>query len=252
MAATAHREIRVDRTLCMGSGQCSWYAPNTFDQDDETIAIVIDPRATRPRRSRPPSSPARLGRSRSSPTPTTLGIKLKKSKRNGGGWLPPRSYHSAQPQSTERSRSPAVLAPSASQRPHPRQDRPDPVTVPGASRPSLFIPDCLFIAGDHVSARNVPIWATVCYEKTRSYEQLAAATEARPLREDQRPLRQVRLDPAEPDHRPERTIRVHGRPAATRPHPQAARGDRGRRRPPAVSPARPRARGGPRGSRGVN
>jgi ferredoxin len=42
MAAT-HREIRVDRTLCMGSGQCAWYAPNTFDQDDETIAIVTDP-----------------------------------------------------------------------------------------------------------------------------------------------------------------------------------------------------------------
>ena len=43
MAATAHREIRVDRSLCMGSGQCSWYAPNTFDPDDETIAMVIDP-----------------------------------------------------------------------------------------------------------------------------------------------------------------------------------------------------------------
>ena len=28
----------------MGSAQCSWYAPNTFDQDDETIAVVIDPR----------------------------------------------------------------------------------------------------------------------------------------------------------------------------------------------------------------
>ena len=42
MAATAHREIRVDRSLCMGSGQCCWYAPNTFDQDDETIAIVVD------------------------------------------------------------------------------------------------------------------------------------------------------------------------------------------------------------------
>jgi ferredoxin len=42
MAETAHREIRVDRTLCMGSGQCCWYAPNTFDQDDETIAIVTD------------------------------------------------------------------------------------------------------------------------------------------------------------------------------------------------------------------
>ena len=44
MAETAHREIRVDRSLCMGSGQCSFYAPNTFDQDDETIAIVTDPR----------------------------------------------------------------------------------------------------------------------------------------------------------------------------------------------------------------
>jgi ferredoxin len=43
MAATTQREIRVDRTLCMGSGQCCWYAPNTFDQDDETIAIVTDP-----------------------------------------------------------------------------------------------------------------------------------------------------------------------------------------------------------------
>jgi ferredoxin len=43
MATTAHREIRIDRSLCMGSGQCSWYAPNTFDQDDETIAIVTDP-----------------------------------------------------------------------------------------------------------------------------------------------------------------------------------------------------------------
>ena len=43
MAETAHREIRVDRSVCMGSGQCSWYAPNTFDQDDETIAIVVDP-----------------------------------------------------------------------------------------------------------------------------------------------------------------------------------------------------------------
>jgi ferredoxin len=43
MAATTHREIRVDRTLCMGSGQCCWYAPNTFGQDDETIAIVTDP-----------------------------------------------------------------------------------------------------------------------------------------------------------------------------------------------------------------
>ena len=40
---TGGREIRIDRSRCMGSGQCCWYAPNTFDQDDETIAIVIDP-----------------------------------------------------------------------------------------------------------------------------------------------------------------------------------------------------------------
>ena len=36
------REIRVDRDRCMGSAQCIWYAPNTFDQDDDTVAVVID------------------------------------------------------------------------------------------------------------------------------------------------------------------------------------------------------------------
>lgn len=45
---TAHREIRIDRSLCMGSGQCCWYAPNTFDQDDQTIAIVTDPAGDTP------------------------------------------------------------------------------------------------------------------------------------------------------------------------------------------------------------
>ncbi|HEY3879547.1 MAG TPA: ferredoxin [Trebonia sp.] len=43
MAANTPGAIRVDRDICMGSGQCCFYAPNTFDQDDETIAIVIDP-----------------------------------------------------------------------------------------------------------------------------------------------------------------------------------------------------------------
>ena len=42
MESTVHREIRIDRSLCMGSGQCLWYAPNTFDQDDNTVAVVID------------------------------------------------------------------------------------------------------------------------------------------------------------------------------------------------------------------
>jgi ferredoxin len=26
----------------MGSSQCVGYAPNTFDQDDDTVAVVID------------------------------------------------------------------------------------------------------------------------------------------------------------------------------------------------------------------
>jgi ferredoxin len=36
------REIRIDRDLCMGSSRCVGYAPNTFDQDDDTIAIVVN------------------------------------------------------------------------------------------------------------------------------------------------------------------------------------------------------------------
>ncbi|MET9388293.1 ferredoxin [Streptomyces sp. NPDC002928] len=37
-------EITVDRDRCMGSGQCTFYAPNTFDLDDLSIAFVMDPR----------------------------------------------------------------------------------------------------------------------------------------------------------------------------------------------------------------
>lgn len=37
------REIKVDADLCMGSGQCSIYAPNTFDHDENGIAFVTDP-----------------------------------------------------------------------------------------------------------------------------------------------------------------------------------------------------------------
>lgn len=36
------RTIEINRDLCMGSGQCIFYAPLTFDQDDTTIAIVAD------------------------------------------------------------------------------------------------------------------------------------------------------------------------------------------------------------------
>jgi ferredoxin len=36
-------EIHIDREACMGSGNCSFYAPHTFDLDDEMKAIVVDP-----------------------------------------------------------------------------------------------------------------------------------------------------------------------------------------------------------------
>jgi ferredoxin len=36
-------EIRIDREKCMGSGNCSFWGPSTFDLDDEGIAVVVDP-----------------------------------------------------------------------------------------------------------------------------------------------------------------------------------------------------------------
>jgi ferredoxin len=36
-------DIEIDRELCMGSGQCSLYAPGTFGQDGLTVAIVVNP-----------------------------------------------------------------------------------------------------------------------------------------------------------------------------------------------------------------
>ena len=34
--------INVDRERCMGSGNCAFHAPNTFDLDDEMKAIVVN------------------------------------------------------------------------------------------------------------------------------------------------------------------------------------------------------------------
>ena len=36
-------KITVDRTKCMGSGNCAFFAPNTFDLDDEMKVVVTDP-----------------------------------------------------------------------------------------------------------------------------------------------------------------------------------------------------------------
>jgi len=35
-------EVDIDRDLCMGSGNCAYYAPGAFDIDDEGVAVVID------------------------------------------------------------------------------------------------------------------------------------------------------------------------------------------------------------------
>jgi len=35
--------ITVDRDRCMGSGMCLVYAPGTFEHDEHTKAIVVDP-----------------------------------------------------------------------------------------------------------------------------------------------------------------------------------------------------------------
>lgn len=36
-------EIRVDRKRCMGTGQCVHWAPRVFSQDEDAIAVVVDP-----------------------------------------------------------------------------------------------------------------------------------------------------------------------------------------------------------------
>ena len=38
-------DIHIDREKCMASGNCVLWAPDVFDQDDEALAVVIDPNA---------------------------------------------------------------------------------------------------------------------------------------------------------------------------------------------------------------
>ncbi|WP_316524168.1 ferredoxin [Kitasatospora brasiliensis] len=35
--------ISIDRTRCVGSGQCVMAAPELFDQDDDGLIVVLDP-----------------------------------------------------------------------------------------------------------------------------------------------------------------------------------------------------------------
>ncbi len=36
-------KIRIDPQRCMGSGNCAFWAPATFDVGDDNIAFVVDP-----------------------------------------------------------------------------------------------------------------------------------------------------------------------------------------------------------------
>ena len=36
-------EVRIDPEKCMGSGNCSFWAPATFELGDDGIATVMDP-----------------------------------------------------------------------------------------------------------------------------------------------------------------------------------------------------------------
>jgi ferredoxin len=39
-------EIRIDVERCMGSGNCMFWAPDTFDLSDDGHSVVTDPLAT--------------------------------------------------------------------------------------------------------------------------------------------------------------------------------------------------------------
>ncbi|MGV9661159.1 ferredoxin [Streptomyces koyangensis] len=35
--------VAVDRSLCLGAGQCAYSAPDVFAQDDDGLVTVLDP-----------------------------------------------------------------------------------------------------------------------------------------------------------------------------------------------------------------
>lgn len=40
---TSGLRIEIDRETCIGSGNCGFWAPATFDIGDDNVAIVVDP-----------------------------------------------------------------------------------------------------------------------------------------------------------------------------------------------------------------
>jgi ferredoxin len=43
---TVPLDVRIDRDRCMGSGNCVFWAPATFDLSDDGHAVVLDAAAT--------------------------------------------------------------------------------------------------------------------------------------------------------------------------------------------------------------
>jgi ferredoxin len=39
-------DVKIDWDLCMGSGNCTFWAPDTFDLSDDGHAVVTDPTAS--------------------------------------------------------------------------------------------------------------------------------------------------------------------------------------------------------------
>jgi ferredoxin len=46
MAENEPLDIKIDWDLCMGSGNCMFWAPDTFDLSEDGHAVVIDAAAT--------------------------------------------------------------------------------------------------------------------------------------------------------------------------------------------------------------
>jgi ferredoxin len=38
--------VEVNRDVCIGAGNCSLYAPRTFDHDDDGIVVLVDANAS--------------------------------------------------------------------------------------------------------------------------------------------------------------------------------------------------------------
>jgi ferredoxin len=36
-------KVRIDRERCMGSGNCAFWAPSTFDVGEDNVAVILDP-----------------------------------------------------------------------------------------------------------------------------------------------------------------------------------------------------------------